>query len=135
MKIAKVLFFFLAAGIVLSCNAQSSRDDVKTQVKQAEKVQVYYFHMSRRCATCKAVEDVSRQAVQEMSSEKVSFEAYNLEKPEGENKANELNVSGQTLLIAGGDKKINITREGFMHARTRPEKLKEILQEKVKSLL
>jgi hypothetical protein len=81
------------------------------------------------------VEDVSRQAVQEMSSEKVSFEAYNLEKPEGENKAKELNVSGQTLLIAGGDKKINITREGFMHARTRPEKLKEILQEKVKSLL
>ena len=135
MKVAKVLFFFLAAGIVFSCNAQSSGDDDQTQVKQADQVQVYYFHMSRRCATCKAVEDVSKQAVQEMNSEKVSYAAYNLEKPEGKKMAEKLNVTGQTLLITGGDKKINITREGFMHARTKPEKLKEIVQEKVKSLL
>ena len=135
MKMAKALFFFLAAGIVFSCNAQGSRDDDHTQVKQTDQVLVYYFHMSRRCATCKAVENVSKQAVQEMSSDKVSFEAYNLEEPEGEKKAKQLNVSGQTLLVAGGDKKINITREGFLHARTKPEKLKEIVQEKVKSML
>ena len=135
MKIAKVLFFFLAAGIVYSCNAQSSRDDEQTQVKQTDQVQVYYFHMSRRCATCKAVEDVSKQAVLDMNSDKVSYAAYNLEEPEGKKMAKKLNVSGQTLLVAGGDKKINITREGFMHARTKPEKLKEIVREKVKSLL
>ena len=135
MKMAKVLFFFLAAGIVFSCNGQSSRDDDQTQVKQADQVQVYYFHMSRRCATCKAVEDVSRQAVQEMNSDKVNYAAYNLEEPEGKKMAEKLNVSGQTLLIAGGDKKINLTREGFMHARTQPEKLIEMMQEKVKSLL
>src|SRR6056297_3488770 len=102
MKVAKVLLFFLAAGLVFSCNAQSSRDDDQAQVKQSDQVQVYYFHMSRRCATCKAVEDVSKQAVQEMSTDKVSFEAFNLEKSEGEKKAKEMNVSGQTLLIAGG---------------------------------
>lgn len=134
MKIAKVVFFVLAAGIVFSCNAQSNKEDNQTQVKQADQVQVYYFHMSRRCATCKAVEDVSKQAVQEMNSNKVSFEAYNLEKTKGKDKAKELNVSGQTLLVAGGDKNINLTREGFMNARTKPEKLKEIVQEKVKSL-
>ena len=135
MKIAKALFFFLAAGIVFSCNAQSSRDDNQAQVKQADQVQVYYFHMSRRCATCKAVEDVSRQAVQQMNGNKVSYAAYNLEEPEGKKMAEELDVIGQTLLIVGGDKKINLTREGFLHARTKPEKLKEILMEKVKSLL
>ena len=135
MKVVKVLFFFLAAGIVFSCNAQSSRDNDQTQVKQTDQVQVYYFHMSRRCATCKAVEDVSRQAVQEMNSDKVSFAAYNVEKPEGEEKASKLNISGQTLLITNGNKKVNITREGFMNARTKPEKLKEIVREKVKALL
>jgi len=135
MKVAKVLFFFLAAGIVFSCNAQSSRDDDQTQVKETDQVMVYYFHMSRRCATCKAVEDVSKQSVQEMNSDKVSYAAYNLEEPEGKKMADKLNVSGQTLLIAGGDKKINITREGFLHARTKPEKLKEIVREKVKALL
>ena len=135
MKVAKVLFFFLAAGIVFSCNAPNSRDDDQTQVKQTDQVQVYYFHMSRRCATCKAVEDVSRKAVLDMNSDKVSYAAYNLEEAEGKKMAEKLNVSGQTLLVAGNDKKINITREGFMHARTKPEKLKEIVREKVKSLL
>ena len=135
MKMAKALFFFLAAGIVFSCNAQSSRDDDQTQVKQSDQVQVYYFHLTRRCATCKAVEEVSKQAVQAMNSDKVSYAAYNLEKPEGKKMATKLSVTGQTLLIAGGDKKINITREGFLHARTKPEKLKEIVREKVKALL
>jgi hypothetical protein len=134
MKIAKALFFFLAAGIVFSCNAQSSRDDNQAQVKQADQVQVYYFHMSRRCATCKAVEDVSRQAVQEMNGNKVSYAAYNLEEPEGKKMAEELDVTGQTLLVARGDKKINLTREGFMFARSKPEKLKEVVQQKINSL-
>ena len=44
------------------------------------------------------------------------------------------NVSGQSLLIVGGGKQINITREGFMNARNNPEKLKDIIQNKVKSL-
>ena len=131
MKIAQVVFFFMAAGFMFSCNAQSNQEDDQTQIKQADQVMVYYFHMSRRCATCKALEDVSRQAVQEINNDQVNFVAYNLEKPEGETMAEKLNVSGQTLLVAGGDKKFNITREGFMHARTKPDKLKE----KVKSLL
>ena len=134
MKITKVLFLVMAAGIVFSCNAQSSQNDKQTEVKESDQVQVYYFHMTRRCATCKAVGDVSKQAVQEMNSDKVSFAAYNIEKPEGEQKAEKLNVSGQTLLIANGNEKINITREGFMNARTKPEKLKKIVQQKVKSL-
>ena len=134
MKITKLLFLLMAAGIVFSCNAQTSQDEQQTEVNESEQVTVYYFHMTRRCATCKAVEDVSKQAVQEMNSEKVSFTGYNIEKPEGERMAKKLNVSGQTLLIAGGNEKINITREGFINARTKPEKLKEILQQKVKSL-
>lgn len=134
MKILQVLFFVIAAGIVFSCNAQSSQDDEQTQVKESDQVEVYYFHTSRRCATCKAVEDVAKEAVQDLNSDKVSFSEYNIEKSEGEEKAKELNVSGQALLIAGGDKKINITREGFTNARTKPEKLKEIVHQKVKSL-
>src|SRR6056297_2805064 len=123
MKITQVLFFVMLAGIGLSCNAQSSQDSKQSENSQvkAENVQVYYFHMTRRCATCKAVEDVSKQAVQEMNSDKVSFTGYNIEKPEGERMAKKMNVSGQTLLIAGGNEKINITREGFMNVRTKPE--------------
>ena len=134
MRMTKVLFVVLVAAFAFSCNAQSNNEKKQTQVKESDQVQVYYFHMTRRCATCNAVEDVSKQAVQEMNSDKVSFVAYNLEQSKGEQKAEELNVSGQTLLIVSGDKQINITREGFMNARTKPEKLKVLVKEKVNSL-
>ena len=134
MRIAQVLFFLMIAAITFSCNAQSSQDDSQTKVAESDEVQVYYFHNTRRCATCKAVEKVSKEAVAEMNSDKVSFAAYNVEKSKGEEKAEKLNISGQTLLIAGGGEKINITQEGFMNARTKPEKLKEIVEQKVKSV-
>ncbi len=127
MKITQVFFFIMLAGIGLSCNAQTNQENEQTNENQveADQVNVYYFHMTRRCYTCKAVEEVSKQAVEEMDKNKVSFTDYNIEKPEGEKMAEKLNVAGQTLLIVGGDKKINITREGFMNVR-QPEKLKDI---------
>jgi len=50
-------------------------------------------------------------------------------------KAEELGVSGQTLLIVSGDIKINITNEAFMYARSKPEKLKQVIKEKIDPLL
>ena len=49
--------------------------------------------------------------------------------------AGELGVSGQTLLIVSGETRINITNEGFMNARSNPEKLKQIMKEKIDPLL
>ena len=135
MKITKLVAFLMLIGAGLSCSANANKEDNKNEeIRQAETVEVYYFHNTRRCATCKAVESVSKEAVEAMENEKVSFTEFNLEKPEGEKKAKELGVSGQTLLIVGGDRKINITQEGFMYARTKPETLKELVQQKVNSL-
>lgn len=135
MKIAKVLFLVMTAGIVFSCNAQNSKDEKQTQVKESDQVEVYYFHMTRRCATCQAVEDISKQAVQAMEKDNVKFAGYNIEKPEGKKMAEKLNVHGQALLIVSGTNQMNITREGFMFARTKPEKLKELIQQKINSFL
>jgi len=136
MKITQVLFFVVLAGLALSCNARGSQENKQSDNSQvkAEEVQVYYFHMTRRCYTCKVVEKVARQAVQEMDKNKVSFTGYNIEKPEGEKMAKRLSIAGQTLLIVGGDKKMNITREGFMYVR-KPEKLKAIIQNKINTVL
>jgi len=135
MKIIHVLFFALTVTFTFSCNAQGSQDDQQTQIKESDsdKATVYYFHMTRRCATCEAVENVAKQAVQEMENDKVRFAAYNVEKSEGEKIAKKLGISGQTLLITNGEKQFNITREGFLNARTKPEKLKEIVEQKVTS--
>jgi hypothetical protein len=136
MKSIKVLFLaVLAIGMNISCSAQTKKDNNKTSVSKAGKVEVYYFHYTRRCATCNAVESVSKDAVAELYGDKVAFADFNLDEAAGETKGKELEVSGQTLLIVAGDTKINITNEGFMNARSNPDKLKAIIKEKIDPLL
>ena len=135
MKTINVLFLALIAlNMNISCSAQTNKRE-KTKVASAEKVEVYYFHFTRRCATCNAVENVSKEAVAKLYGDKVSFTGYNLEDEAGKTKGDELEVSGQTLLIVAGNTKINITNEGFMNARSNPDKLKAIIKEKIDPLL
>lgn len=136
MNIISVLciaLFSLAMNI--SCSAQTNNKEENQKNSQTGKVEVFYFHYTRRCATCKAVESVSRETIAELYGVKVRFADFNLDEEVGETKGKELGVSGQTLLIVAGDTKINITSEGFMNARSNPEKLKAIIKEKIDPLL
>ncbi len=118
-----------------ACSAQSEKENKPEQISHAEKVHVYYFHYTRRCATCNAVEDVSQKAVSELYGNQVSFSGYNLDEKKGAEIGKELEVSGQTLLIVSGETKIDITNEGFFNARSNPDKLKAIIKEKIDPLL
>lgn len=136
MKTSKMFFlFFVALSLNISCSAQADKNNETADVKQGDNVEVYYFHSSRRCETCKAVEDVSKTSIAELYGETVSFTGYNLDEPEASKIAEELEVSGQTLLIVSGDTKINITNDGFMYARSNPEKLKQIIKGKIDPLI
>ena len=135
MKITRLLVLLLFAGSISSCHAQSSKDTQTQKVSKTEDVKVYYFHLTRRCATCKAVEKVSREAVEEMGQANVAFVEYNIEEDEGKAKAEEMAVSGQSLLISDGAQKINLTQKGFMYARTKPEKPKALVKKEIKGLL
>ncbi|NBC83688.1 MAG: hypothetical protein GVY19_09930 [Bacteroidetes bacterium] len=134
MRTIKILFFlFLALSMNLACSAQIGENkDVKT--KSTDRVEVYYFHFDRRCMTCRSVENTARVAVSEMNNNEVNFSAYNLDKAEGQQKGEEIGIAGQTLIIVSGDTQINITNEGFMNARN-PEKLKQMIQDKIDPLL
>lgn len=85
--------------------------------------------------TCNAVESVAKEAVEELANSQVSFAEYNLDEENGKEKGKELGVSGQALMVVGGENKINLTNEGFMNARSNPEKLKAILKEKIISVM
>lgn len=136
MKAVQLLFLLsVFSGIFVSCVAQTNKNENEIKTADAENVNVYYFHFSRRCATCMAVESVSQEAVKELYGEKVNFAGYNLDDAAGEKMGKQLNVSGQALLIIKGDTKIDITNEGFMNARSNPDKLKQIIKEKVDPLL
>lgn len=130
---------FIVLGLLLglnnSCSAQSGKDKSTPVATVDQEVEVFYFHNTRRCATCQAVETVSGEAVVELFGERVSFKEYNLEEADGKKKATDLGVSGQALLIVSGNKKINITNEGFMYARSNPDKLKQVISDNITPLL
>jgi len=116
-----------------SCNAQTDKKVSTTNA--STKVEAYYFHFSSRCVTCKTVEAETMADIKSLYGDKVSFQAINLDDESSKALAKKLQVAGQSLLIVKGDEIINITNEGFMYARSNPEKFKSIIKEKVDPLL
>ena len=124
---------------LFACNAQTSENQ-KTENVISEDIQVFYFHNTKRCATCNAVENETKLALETFYTDKmmagtIDFTSLNLEKDEGKEIAQSLRVSGQTLLIVKGDTHVNLTNEGFMNARTNPDRFHEILKTQIDKLL
>lgn len=102
---------------------------------QSVKAEAYYFHLTSRCETCKAVEAEAKKGLQSLYGEKVSFKAINLDDASSKAIAEKLQVSGQALLVVKGSKILNLTNEGFMYARKEPAKFKAVIKEKVDPLV
>jgi hypothetical protein len=132
----KIIFLSFALMLVMSglmCTAQTSPKT--TQPSTSAKVEAYYFHLTNRCVTCKAVEAEAKKNLETLYGTKVSFQSINLEEDVNKPIVAKLKIEGQTLLLVKGDTKINLTNEGFMYARNNPEKFKTIIKEKVDGLL
>ncbi|ALO16191.1 hypothetical protein L21SP5_02568 [Salinivirga cyanobacteriivorans] len=124
-----------------SCNNEkgttkekNEKEVVKQSPVKAEQVAVYYFHSTRRCATCQAIERVSRSAVKNFFEGNIRFVSYNIEEEDGAAKAKEVNVKSSALVIMRDGEKIDITDEAFMNARSNPQKLKALIKEKIEPL-
>jgi hypothetical protein len=115
--IAMILLMTLSS---ISCNSQSNNKAV-AQKGGSLNVNVYYFHFTRRCATCLAVEGNARKAVEALYPNEVkagaySFTALNLDEPNTKAIADKLGVGGQSLLVVRGDKKIDMTSAAWLNA-------------------
>ena len=125
---------------LLACNATVNKDGNAGSELNPAGIMVYYFHNERRCATCVAVEDETKKALNElyaarMKSGEITFQSINLEEKSGENLANSLKVAGQTLLIVSGNKQTDLTDKAFLYARSNPEKLKAEVKKAVDAAL
>jgi len=123
----------------ISCNAKSANKE-KAKTAVSSKVEVYYFHFTRRCVTCNAVETESKKAIQELYPElvksgKITFKAYNLDEASSAAIAKKSGAEGQSLLVIKGAKKTDLTSQGFMYARSNPEKLKAELKKTIDPLI
>ena len=138
MKLLVMLSFALVMLLSsFSCSAQTNKKaDAKSIV--AAKVEVYYFHFTRRCNTCESVESNAKLAVESLYADKVktgeySFKGINLDDASSKAIAEKLGVGGQTLLVVCGSKKIDITDKGFMNAHDLA-KMKDIIKTTINDL-
>ena len=128
------ILIFLFSGL-RGFGYSSGEEMVYALMHQDSRVEVFYFHLTRRCATCKAVENVTRNYVEKRYDDRVKFTALNLDEKEGRIVAEKHGVNGQALIIVSGDSTTDITGKAFMNALKSPEKLEELIAEIIDPLM
>ena len=63
MNAFKSTLMLLLAVSLSACNAQSSKEQ-KSVAADSGELQVYYFHFTKRCVTCNAVENETKAALE-----------------------------------------------------------------------
>jgi hypothetical protein len=143
-KLIITLSFALFMG-VFSVSANSFNDettdnstDTNVAFEQDQKsgeVKAYYFHGNARCATCEAVEKVSKEAIAAYYGDNVTFESINRDEEKNKKLVAKYKVSGTALLIDNGEKTVDLTNDAYLNARTKPDKLKSKLKSTIDSML
>lgn len=106
----------------------------------ATKVEVYYFHYSRRCATCNAVEEVTKKSISEsfasqFKKREIAFKSVNLDEKSSAGLVKKCKAEGQSLLIISNGKRVDLTEKAFMFARSNPDKLKAEVKKVIATML
>ncbi len=128
------LLIFFATQIHTGSFAQNT-----TAAAEDAVVEVYYFHLTRRCVTCRVVEKETENSINEnfkqmVDEGKLVYLVLNLEEGDNLALAESLGVSGQTLMVKKGDKKVDITNKAFMSVRN-TDRLKEEVKTAIESVL
>ncbi|MFO7807135.1 MAG: nitrophenyl compound nitroreductase subunit ArsF family protein [Candidatus Moraniibacteriota bacterium] len=151
-KIFSIVAVLMAAtGIVFllsGCSKQDRSSGAKesqkeeNQEEKAEKVKVYYFHNTKRCASCTTLEKYTRETIEEffqpeLRDGKVEFETLNVDKKENEEIARKYQAAGSSLFINKIiDGKDNIEQETAVWRLLSDEKkFKKYLTNKIKTSL
>lgn len=111
------------------------KTDCNTQKVGETEVKAYYFHATRRCATCEAVEKTTRETLKDTYGDKVSFVSINREEDENKAMVEKYKINAQTLIFVKGDDVVDLTANAFLNARTNPEKLEKKIKSTVDKML
>jgi hypothetical protein len=141
MKPFFILFISMLIFPGISACGQNAAGEQQSGVntESAEVVEVYYFHFSRRCVTCinvqKATEKVLKDHYkEELENGSIVYHEINLSDPESREIAQRLGVGRQSLLVASGDRKFDLTMQGFMLASRDYDQFKTTLEEAIKKI-
>ena len=143
----KNLFYTLIAAILLiSCgnSTEKKTETASTDVKQADRIEVLYFHGAQRCVTCKAIE-VNTKALldslysNEIADGKIVYKIIDISQKENEKVADKYEVTWSSLFVNrwknGTEEVNNMTEFGFANAKSDPDSFKNGIKSKIDELL
>lgn len=130
------IFFILIVTIFFAACIQNSDKTNKAQVKSELiqdsnlKLQIYYFHTTRRCPTCNSIEDNIKQVLEsdfknEIERGIINFKSLNVEDAENKGLAEKYQATGAALHLIdmqeGVERDNDLTNYAFSHSRRQPE--------------
>ncbi|HCT94095.1 MAG: hypothetical protein A2X19_03440 [Bacteroidetes bacterium GWE2_39_28] len=123
----------------ISCNSQVKKDKENIVAAVSGNIEVYYFHYTRRCVTCETVEENTKLAIENINKKRVGGDAIvyhvlNLDDVASKGVADKFKIGGQSLIVTMADKKVDITGNAFINAKS-PAKIEEEISKATNKLL
>lgn len=138
MKRVLIVFGLILAFVMVSSTTVFSQTAEKKAV-----VEVFYSHSTNRCPGCMAIEKETTATLdqtfkKQLESGEIKFTVVNIDLKANKKIVDEYELWGSSLfLVKNGDKKtmVDLTKEGFASARSKPEVFREKLTESLNKLL
>lgn len=130
---------------VCCCMAACGKSSKKaaTSDKSTAPIEVLYFHSKQRCATCIAIEENTKQVIENSFADAVKngeleFRSIDISDPANEAIADKYEVTWSSLFLVNHSDSTetaeNLTEYAFANARTAPETFREGLTKKIEDL-
>lgn len=110
--------------------------------KAVTKVDVYYFHSTKRCPTCEAIERETKKTLDnafaaQMADGTIKLHILNLEEKANKALVEKYEIAGSSLLLipVSGGKAVDLTNKAFLYAKDNSFAFRKELKEKLTELL
>jgi len=135
--------FFLISLLMLVMSSLSAQKETTAKETQNAMLDVYYTHSTNRCSGCKAIEKetletLNSQFKQQLDNGEIAIHIVNIDLKKNKNLVDQFKVWGSSLFIVkNGDTehKIDLTKEGFAMARTKPKEFRALVAKTIKEQL
>lgn len=131
------VFTLLLLALMTACGGRGSSSAASPQ-EQPDGVEVLSFHTKKRCPTCRAIEQLTREVVEQEVADG-TLRLHVAEITEEEELAVRYEVAWSSLLLShrhnGEEQVVDLTRFAFAHARTDADLFRRELKARIEQLL
>ncbi len=134
MRTMKKLIMLIGFAMLVAACGNNQTSESKTSENETSeygiaKVEVFYFHATRRCPTCNKIEDISKDFVaQQYKDQDVKYYSVNFEDSQNKEITQKYSITWSSLIISSGDEHEDITDLAFQVINSDPSQLTNRMQ-------